>query len=119
MSPGAKRCSATVVNVHPMWRRRERLAPVEAGISAPRSTRPRARVGRRLAGEVAGFEFRDGGVEVFEVERNDRRDPLVVVDHDHVKRIVLNRLGIAAGGANTCEDETLAADCDDARPSIS
>ena len=39
-----------------------------------------------------------------------RHDPLVGVDLDDVEGIVLNRLGIAAGGANTCEDETLAAD---------
>ena len=72
--------------------------------------RPCVRVGGRFAGNVARIEFGDGGVEVVEIELTSRYDPFVGVDLDDVKGIVLNRIGIAAGGANMCEDETLAAD---------
>ena len=47
--------------------------PVERGVAAVMS-RPRVRVGGRLAGEVAGVEFLEGGVDVVEVERDGRRD---------------------------------------------
>ena len=98
-----------MVNVHPIGRSREELAPVERGISG-RDDRPRVRVGGRFAGEVSGIELGDGRVEVFEVERDERRDPLVGVDLDDVKGIVLNRLGVAAPDSNTGEDETLPTD---------
>ena len=68
MSPGAKRCPATVVDAHPIWRSREELAPVETGITSC-DDGPRARVGGRFAGDVAGVELGNGGVEVVEVER--------------------------------------------------
>ena len=76
-----ERCSATVVNVHPIRRGREELAPVEPGV-ATCDERPCVRVGGRFAGEIPGFELRDGGVEVVEVERDERHDPLVGVDLD-------------------------------------
>ena len=53
---------------------------------ATRDNRPRVRVGGRFAGEVAGVELRDGGVEVVEVECDECRDQLVGVDlgdHQH------------------------------------
>ena len=65
------------------------------------------RVGGSFACDIPGFELGDSGIEVFDVERDDARDPVLGVDLDDVKGIVLNRVGIAAGGANTCEDETL------------
>ena len=46
---------------------------------------------------------------------DDRHNFVVGVDLDDVERIVLNRLGVAACAANTCEDETLAADRHDAQ----
>jgi hypothetical protein len=41
-------------------------------------------VGCRFAGEVACVELGDGGVKVVGVECDERRDPLVGVDLDHV-----------------------------------
>ena len=49
--------------------------PVERGVGA-RDDRPRVRVGGRFAGEVAGIELLEGGVDVVEVERDARRDPV-------------------------------------------
>ncbi len=48
--------------------------------------------GGRFAGEVAGIEFREGGVDVVEVEHDDRRDPVVGVDLDDVERLGVERL---------------------------
>src|ERR1700733_1796312 len=110
---GGETCSATMVNAHPIGCSREKLAPVETGITSC-DDGPGVRVGGGFAGEVPGVELREGFVEVFEVVRNARYDPLLRVDLDDVEGIVLNRIRIAAGGANTCEDETLTADCDGA-----
>src|SRR6201995_1126924 len=98
---GGESCSATVVNAHKIRRSREKLAPVETGIAGC-DDRPCARVSGGFACDIAGFELGNSRVEVFEVESNGRYDPLLRVDLDDVKGIVLNRLGIAAGGANTC-----------------
>ena len=40
-----------------------------------------------FAGEVAGFEFLDGSVDVVEVERDKRDDLLVRVDLDNRERL--------------------------------
>ena len=45
------------------------------------------RVGGRFAGEVSGVEFGEGGVDVVEVERDERDDPLVGVDLDDAERL--------------------------------
>ncbi len=68
------------------------------------------RVSGRFAGEVAGFELSDGGVEVVGVEHDKRRDPLVGVDLDDVEDFDAKRIGsrFAAGGSRTDEDQTLA-----------
>src|SRR5271155_1470455 len=79
---GGETCSATGVNVYPLWRRRGELAPVERGISTC-DDRPCVRGSGRLAGEVPGFELRDGCVEVVEIERDPGRDPVVGVDLDY------------------------------------
>ena len=65
-------------------RRRGEFVPVERGVNSD-DDRPGVRVGGRFAGEVAGIEFRDGGVEVVEVERDERCDPLVGVDLDDAR----------------------------------
>ena len=57
------------------------FVPVERG-GGVRDDRPRVRVRSRFTGEVTGVEFRDGGVEVVEVECDGRRDPFVRVDFD-------------------------------------
>ena len=67
-----------------VWRRRWQFVPVERGVGL-RDDRPRVRVGGRFAGEVPRVELGDGGVEVVEVERDDRRDPVVGVDLDDVE----------------------------------
>ena len=48
---------------------------VERGVGL-RDDRPRVRVGGRFAGEVSGIELLEGGVDVVEVEHDERRDPL-------------------------------------------
>jgi len=65
-----------------------------------RDERPRARVGRRFAGEVPRVEFGDGGLEVVEVEHDDRRDSPVGVELDDNRGIDLSRTGVGARGAN-------------------
>src|SRR5689334_2790537 len=85
-----------MVDVDPIRRRRNPFAPVEGAV-ALRDGRPRVCVRCGLAGDVACVELGDGSVEVVEVEHDDRRDPLVVVDLDDVKGIVLNRLWVTAG----------------------
>ena len=91
-SPGANDARPPVVDVYPVRRRRRKFAPVERGVG-PRDDRPRVRVGGRFAGEVPGIEFVDGGVEVLEVEHDDRRDPAVGVGLDEAEHISEERLG--------------------------
>ena len=68
------------------------LAPVERG-EAPADDRPCARVGGRFAGEVAGVELLEGGIEIVKVEGDVRRDPLVAVDLVDAECIDVERLG--------------------------
>ena len=109
-----------VVDVHPIRCRRRELVPVERGV-ALRDDRPRVRVGGRFAGEVSGVEFGEGGVDVVEVERDARRDPLVGVDLDDAEHLGVERLGplVSAREARTTEHEALAAGRDDGRTSCS
>ncbi len=44
-------------------------------------------MGGRFAGEVAGVELREGGVEVVEVEHDARHDPSVGVDLDDAEQL--------------------------------
>ena len=78
--------------------RRGEFVPVERGV-IPRDNRPRVRVGGRFAGEVPGVEFREGGVEVVEVECDVRHDPLVGVDLDDAEHLGVECLGplVSAG----------------------
>ena len=107
---GRERDPAPVVDVHPVRRRRGKFVPVERGVG-PRDDRPRVRVRGRFAGEVPGVEFLEGGVDVVEVERDSRRDPVVGVDLDDAERLGVERLGplIPTGGADTTESKTLPA----------
>jgi len=72
-----------MVNAHPIGRSREKLAPVETGITCC-DDGPRVRVGGGFACDIAGFELGNSRVEVCEVERNGRYDPLLRVDLDDV-----------------------------------
>ena len=54
------------------------------------------RVGGGFASEVPGLEFLEAGVDVVDVENDDRCDPLVGVDLKDLKSIGLNCLGLAA-----------------------
>ena len=89
---GRDRCHSPVVDVHPVRRRRGEFVPVERGVGL-RDDRPCVRVGGRFAGEVPGVEFFEGGVDVVEVERDARRDPLVGVDLDDAEHLGVERLG--------------------------
>ena len=70
---GREGCAASVVDVDPAGRHLGKFSSVEPG-KGDREARPRLRVGRSFAGEVAGIELSDGGVEVVEVEDDDRRN---------------------------------------------
>ena len=73
--------------------------------------------GGRFAGEVSGVEFLEGGVDVVEVERDDRRDPVVGVDLDDGERPRCGTPRAARRGPSTAtsEDEALPAGRDDVR----
>ena len=60
--------------------------PVKRGVGR-HDERPRLRVGGCFAGEVPGFELRESGVDVVEVERDECDDPLVGVDLDYAERL--------------------------------
>jgi len=68
---------------------------------AARDRRPRAPVRGRFAGEIAGIELSDGGVEVVGVEGDERRGPLVGVELADTEDIGAERIGsrVAARGA--------------------
>ena len=68
---------------------------------APDDDRPRVRVGGRFAGEVAGVELLEGGVDVVGVELDGRRDPVVGVDLDDVEH-----LGVDLAAAHKETDTT-------------
>ena len=88
------------------------LVSVDRRVAA-RDHRPCARVSGRFAGEVSGVELRDGGVEVVEVEYDDRRDLIVRVDFEDAQRIRLELLGPAIAARGAREDEALPTGCDD------
>src|ERR1700756_5061031 len=67
-----------MIDVNRIRCRRGEFAPVERGLR-PGNHGPRVRVGGRFAGEVAGVEFFEGGVDVFEVERDVCRYLVVCV----------------------------------------
>ena len=77
--------------------------------------RPCMRVGGRFASEVPGVEFRKRGLDIVDVERYARREPLVGVDFDDAEHLQAERLGllIAAPYAGTREREALPARGDD------
>ena len=86
-SPGANAVPRRWSMFDPVRRRRGEFVPVERGVG-PRDDRPRVRVGGRFAGEVPGVELLEGGVDVVEVERDERRDPVVGVDLDDAEQFV-------------------------------
>ncbi len=86
---GRERCRPAVVDVDPVRRRRGKFVPTKPGVHAG-DDRPGVRVGGSFAGEVPGIKFLKGGVQVVEVEHDERRDPFVGVDLDNVKDIDLN-----------------------------
>src|SRR3954453_2713490 len=59
---GGETCSATVVDIHPVGRRRGELAPVEPGVSHS-DDGPRLRVVGGFACGIARFELGDSRVE--------------------------------------------------------
>src|ERR1700689_2103231 len=98
-----------MVVVYPVLRHRRKFAPVECG-EAPCDGRPGARVGGRFAGDVPGIEFGDGGVEVLEVEQDDRRKMAVKVGRDEAEHVSDEPLLLlVSGDAGTGENEVIAA----------
>jgi hypothetical protein len=80
-----------------------------------RDDRPCPRVRRRFAREVPGIEFLEGGVDVVDLEHDERRDLVVGVDLDNVEQFGEEGLGALIPGRETGmdEDEGLAAGGDD------
>ena len=100
----------------PVRRRRRQLVPVERGVG-PRDDRPRVRVGGRFAGEVSGVELLEGGVDVVEVERDARHDPLVGVDLDDAEHLACGTPRAHGRGPRSGydEDEAFSAGRNDGR----
>src|SRR6201993_4928181 len=110
--------TGSMVDKHRIGRRRWQL-PLVKHSTGPCHCRPCACVGCRFAGEVAGFEFREGGVDVFEIEQNPCHDPLVSVDLDDAEKFDLECLrSILARDTRTTEVETIAACRNDGRRNI-
>src|SRR6516162_11526577 len=101
-----------VVDVDPVWRRRQHLAPVERG-EGPRNDRPHVRVGGRFAGEVSGVEFLEGGVDLVDVEQDAGRELAFGVDFDEAEHLTTERLGppVSTREKETTEGEALSARC--------
>src|SRR6476469_3798546 len=70
-----RRGSTAVVDAHQIVCGRVHLMTVERGVR-PRNHRPRLRVGRGLACEIAGFELFESGVEFLAAETDPRHDPI-------------------------------------------
>src|ERR1700744_630197 len=106
-----EQCTSAVVNVEPVGP--SKFVPVERGASIS-DNRPRLRVSRCLAGEVSGIEFGEGGVDVVEVENDDRLYPLVGVDLVKAQRLAVEHLGrlVAGRPSETTEEKTLPASRD-------
>ncbi|MCV7332019.1 hypothetical protein H7J81_18115 [Mycobacterium cookii] len=108
---GRERCPPAVVDAHAVRRGGRYLVPVERGVTA-RDDRPRVRVGGRFTGDESGIELGDGGVEVFEVENDDRRNLIVRADFDDGQRIRQELLGPAIVARAARENEALPTGCD-------
>jgi hypothetical protein len=74
-------------------------------------------VGGRFAGEVAGVELFERGVDVVDVEWDERNDPVVCVHFEDVKDIAQERLGslISTPVAGSTEGEAFSAGRNDGR----
>src|SRR5947209_10126493 len=101
---GREQCTWPVVNDYPV--RRGEFVSVERGIGIC-DDRPTVRVGGRIAGEVPGIEFLEGGVDVVGLEQHMRDDPLVGVDFDDVEYLAIESLGpsIGARPSGTTDDQ--------------
>ena len=71
----------------------------------------------RFAGEISGIEFFECSIDVVEVERDSRRDPVVGVDLHDAEPVDMEGLGalIPARGADTTESKTLPAGRNDVK----
>src|SRR5271168_2980360 len=77
-------------------------------------------MGRGLAAEVSGIELLDGGVEVVELEQDDRRMLIVRVDFDDAQHLVEELPGPAAFATREArKDEALPTRCDNDGPEVS
>src|ERR1700759_1754064 len=85
---------------------RRQFAPVERGVTL-RDYRPGVRIRRRFACEVPTVELSDGGVEVVEIEPDDRDELVVVVDLVDREYLGKKCFGpfVATRQANTPEQE--------------
>ena len=96
---GRERSRSSVIDAHAVRCHLE-LSHVRRCVR-PSYERPCSGVDCRFAGEVAGIEFRDGGVEVVGVEGDERRGPPVGVELADTEDIGAERIGsrVAARGA--------------------
>ena len=82
----------SAVDVDPVGRGQRQLVSVDRRVAA-RDTPTMCARGRPLRRRVSGIELCDGGLEVVEVEHDDRRDPVVGVDLDDAEQIDEEPLG--------------------------
>src|ERR1700678_3184594 len=104
-----------MVDVYRVWSGHGNLTAIDRGVYLC-NHRPRVRMGGRLAREVSSIKLRDGGIEVFEVERDHRREFLVGVDLDDHEHLGKERFDpfVATREGNTHEDKVPPAGRDDA-----
>src|ERR1700733_4203828 len=105
---GRKRGSSPVVDGAPIPC--GEFLPVERGV-VTRDHRPCVSVGGRFAGEIAGFKFVEGSVDVVGLEHDGGRNSVVVVDLDSRERRNGKRLWcpVSACQRETNEREALSA----------
>ncbi|MGZ7036322.1 MAG: hypothetical protein ACXVIQ_14005, partial [Ilumatobacteraceae bacterium] len=85
------------------------LVPIESG-EAVHDHRPRMRVGGGLSGEVSSVEFREGGVDVVDIEHSAAYDSITGIDLDDVEAEDLKRPPtLVTPCSYTTENESLAA----------
>ncbi len=112
---GRKRCHAAVVDTHHIRCRRCDFTPIVRSENSPRSpTMCRA----WAAASPARYRASSSAMAASKSSRSNTTTPAIrssASTSDDLEGIVLNRLGIRARHANSCEGEALAAGCQDAR----
>ena len=116
---GRERDRSSVVDVHPVRRRRGEFAPVERGVARAMTDHVCAWAAASPARYRASSSAKAASMSSGSND-DDRHDPLVGVDLDDAEHLGVERLGPLVAGrvADTTEDEALPAGRDDGRRHI-